>query len=115
MLSNEHNRLCDTNLFSGPHPAGNVGIQIHNIDPINKGDIVWTTTPQGLIEIGRLFLDGKYDTSRKVCIVGSEVDKPRFIESNFGINVSSVFTNDEKSKKRIISGNVLTGNSVSHD
>ena len=106
---------CDNNLFSGPHPAGNVGIQIHNIDPINKGDIVWTTTPQGLIEIGRLFLDGKYDTSRKVCVVGSEVEKPRFIESNFGINISSVVTNNEKSKKRIISGNVLTGNSVGHD
>ena len=106
---------CDNNLFSGPHPAGNVGIQIHNIDPINKGDIVWTTTPQGLIEIGRLFLDGKYDTSRKVCVVGSEVEKPRFIESNFGINVSSVVTNNEKSKKRIISGNVLTGYSVGHD
>jgi Na+-transporting NADH:ubiquinone oxidoreductase subunit A len=29
---------AQVNQFSGPHPAGNVGTQIHHLDPINKGD-----------------------------------------------------------------------------
>ena len=48
----------EVNKFSGPHPAGCVGVQIHHIDPINKGDIVWTLNPFGVIQIGKLFLNG---------------------------------------------------------
>jgi len=58
-----HAKGVELNKFSGPHPAGNVGVQIHHLDPISKGDIVWTISPQGVIEIGKLFLEGKYDTS----------------------------------------------------
>ena len=62
----------ENNLFNGPHPAGNVGVQIHHIDPVNKGDVVWSTTPFGLIQIGKLFLNGIYDASKTICLVGSE-------------------------------------------
>ena len=44
------------NKFHGPHPAGNVGVQIHHIDPINKGDVVWVISPQSIVTIGNLFL-----------------------------------------------------------
>jgi len=44
----------EINQFSGPHPAGVVGIQIHQISPINKGDLIWTISVQGLISQKRL-------------------------------------------------------------
>ena len=103
---------CQNNLFSGPHPSGNVGIQIHHIEPINKGDVVWTTTPQGLVEIGRLFIEGRYDSSRKICVVGSEVVNPKFYKCNYGINVSSMLKKVNENNCRVISGNVLTGHSI---
>ena len=28
--------------FKGKCPAGNVGVQVNNIDPVNKGEVVWT-------------------------------------------------------------------------
>ena len=61
------------NYFSGPHPAGNVGVQIHHIDPINKGEVVWYLDPQDIIIIGRLFNKGLVDTARIVACTGSEV------------------------------------------
>ena len=45
------------NKFTGPHPAGNVGVQIHHIDPIAKGDLVWTVSPYGVAQIGKLFIE----------------------------------------------------------
>ena len=65
----------ELNKFSGPHPAGNVGVQIHHIDPINKNDIVWTVNPYGVTQIGKLFLEGKYDASKTIAITGSEAKK----------------------------------------
>jgi Na+-transporting NADH:ubiquinone oxidoreductase subunit A len=56
------------NKLMGPHPAGNVGVQIHHIDPINRGDVVWYLEPQDVIAIARLFTDGKYDVSRIVAL-----------------------------------------------
>src|SRR5690606_10132155 len=54
------------NRFSGAHPAGNVGVQIHHLDPINKGDIAWTVSPFGVAQIGKLFLEGIYDASKVI-------------------------------------------------
>ena len=39
---------AELHTFAGKHPAGNVGIQIHHIDPVNKGDVVWTVNIQDL-------------------------------------------------------------------
>ena len=57
----------EVNTFAGPHPAGNVGIQIHHTKPINKGDLVWTITPQEILYIGRLFETGRLDLSKYRC------------------------------------------------
>lgn len=103
----------EINEFSGPHPAGNVGTQIYNLNPINKGDIVWYLYPQDVLTIGRLFRDGKYDSSRIVALAGSEVLKPRYYKTNIGASIES-FTdqNVKEGDKRFISGNVLTGERV---
>lgn len=96
--------------FDGPHPAGNVGIQIHAVSPINKGEITWTIHPQNVIMIGRLFLTGKYDSSRIIALVGSEVTEPKYYRFWLGGSLSGLLKGKlSKENVRIISGNVLTG------
>jgi len=102
--------------FSGPHPAGNVGIQIHAVSPINKGEVVWTLMPQDVIMIGRLFLTGKYDSSRIIALSGSEVKEPRYYQFWQGGSLSGLLKERiTKKNVRIISGNVLTGTAVTTD
>ncbi len=103
------------NTFEGPHPAGNVGIQIHNTKPINKGEIVWTINPQDVLYIGRLFETGKVDFSKIVALTGTEVENPKYYKTILGASVSSFLDGKLKKtryKQRIISGNVLTGTRV---
>jgi len=101
------------NKFSGKHPAGNVGVQIHHLAPINKNDLVWTINPYGVIQIGRLFLEGKYDTSTTIALAGSEVKNPQYYKTYMGANINKFvednLTNDHV---RYISGNVLTGENI---
>lgn len=102
--------------FSGPHPAGNVGVQIHHISPINKGEVVWTVNPYNVIQIGKLFLDGIYDASKLVAVAGSEVSKPQYYKTYIGANVGKFLKNNLKSDHvRVISGNVLTGTAIDKD
>ena len=104
------------NRFSGPHPAGNVGIQIHHIDPINKGDIIWYVSPQDVISIGRLFLNGIYDASRIVALSGSEVLNPRYFKLVGGSSISNIIRDNLTEEcPRFISGNVLTGTKIESD
>jgi Na+-transporting NADH:ubiquinone oxidoreductase subunit A len=103
------------NTFEGPHPAGNVGIQIHNTNPINKGDVVWTVNVQDVLFIGRLFETGKVDFTKIIALTGSEVENPKYYKTILGVPVAIL--TDRKLKKadykqRIISGNVLTGTKV---
>lgn len=102
--------------FSGPHPAGNVGIQIHHTTPINKGERVWTVQPQDVVSIGNIFLTGKHDFTRVVAVAGSEVKKPLYYRSRLGSSVSELLKNNLKEGSlRIISGNVLTGDQIPDD
>lgn len=104
------------NTFTGPHPAGNIGVQIHHIDPINKGEIVWYLYPQDVICIGRLFQKGIYDASRIIALTGSEVIKPRYYKTTIGANIKPLINNNIQSKNvRFISGNVLTGKKIEPD
>lgn len=104
------------NEFSGPHPSGNVGVQIHHIDPVNKNDIVWSTTPAALIQIGKLFSKGIYDVSKIISLVGSSVDKPMYFKCLSGFSVNDLISKNVSDKNfRVISGNVLTGTSVGND
>lgn len=107
----------ETNIFSGPHPAGVVGIQIHQVSPINKGEIVWTINLLDVLFIGRLFETGKIDMRKIVALTGSEVNAPKYYPSIVGACLENVLVNNTKKevKERIISGNVLTGVKVEQD
>ncbi len=103
--------------ISGPHPSGNVGTQIAKIDPVNKGETVWSVTPQDLVIIGELLLTGKFNAERIVAVGGSVVKKPRYYKTKIGAEVSTMIYDAgvEGDNNRIITGNVLTGNSVNPD
>lgn len=102
--------------FDGPHPAGNVGIQIHHVSPINKGEVVWFVDVPGVIIIGRLFAKGIYDVTKVIALVGSEVLNPRYYRIKSGAQIISFASQNLDQgtpvKPRIISGNVLTGTQV---
>lgn len=101
-------------VFDGPHPAGNVGVQINHIAPVNKGETVWTIDPQAVIFIGRLMNTGRVDLTRTVAVTGSEVLKPAYCRLKVGAMLTGVFAgNVTKGKElRYISGNPLTGRQI---
>ncbi|MBL7560823.1 Na(+)-translocating NADH-quinone reductase subunit A [Olleya sp. YSTF-M6] len=112
--------LSDVTLHkvSGPHPSGNVGTQINKIDPINKGEVVWTVNAQDLVIIGDLLLTGQFNAERIVALAGSSVKKPRYFKTKLGSEIATmVYDNgvDKDGNDRIISGNVLTGKQVKPD
>ena len=100
--------------FSGKHPVGNVGVQIHHIDRIAKGDIVWTVNIQDVAMIGRLVMTGKLDMSKTIAVAGSEVEKPCYKRVIAGAAVESI-VGEVKDGVRIISGDVLTGVATAKD
>jgi Na+-transporting NADH:ubiquinone oxidoreductase subunit A len=101
---------------SGPHPSGNISTQIAQIDPINKGEVVWVVTPQDLVVIGELFLTGKLNVTRTIALTGSQFSKPQYVTAIAGATVSDVTANNlEDNNTRIISGNVLSGKEVKAD
>ncbi len=107
---------CTVNKFSGPHPAGNVGVQIHHVKPINKGEIVWTVSPYDLVTIGKLFLHGKYDTSRTIAIGGPSVAEPKYITTYSGAKVSALLDgNINEENVRVVSGSALVGDNIGID
>lgn len=104
-----------THLVKGPHPAGNVGTLINKIDPINKGETVWTIAAQDLVIIGELVLTGIFNAQRVISVSGSSIKTPKYFRTLMGAEVST-FAYDagvEGDNNRFISGNVLTGNKVS--
>ena len=104
------------NSFTGPHPAGNVGVQIHHVSPINKGEKVWVINPQEIVSIGNLFVQGKHDFSRVIAVTGSEVLKPLYLRYRLGASVVEILKdNIGEGSLRVISGNVLTGTNIGTD
>ena len=96
----------------GPHPAGNVGVQIHNHKPISPGEKVWTVKPEDVSNIGSLFKTGEFCSDRTVAVVGPTVKNPQYFTSTIGSSISSILKkiNIDKSKKcRLINGDVYSG------
>lgn len=108
----------EINVFSGPCPAGNVGVQINHISPVNKGETVWTADPMVVIFIGRLFNTGKVDLRRIVAVVGSMVENPSYHDVIVGGQIAPLLEcrlGDFAECLRIIDGNVLTGRRTTID
>ncbi|MBN2805901.1 MAG: Na(+)-translocating NADH-quinone reductase subunit A [Prolixibacteraceae bacterium] len=107
----------EINYFSGPHPAGNVGIQLHKVKPVNKGEVVWTIDLQGLIFIGRLFSTGKLNFEKTIALTGSEVKQPGYYKTVLGAGLAPLIDGKtlQANTERIISGNVLTGTKMDAD
>jgi Na+-transporting NADH:ubiquinone oxidoreductase subunit A len=103
------------NRISGPHPAGNVGIQMHHIDPINKGEVVWTLNALDVLTIGKLFKEGKFDASRAIAFAGSKVKEPKYAKTILGANINNIITNNVEEDGRYISGNPLNGTQITED
>ena len=94
--------------FSGPHPAGNVGVQIHHTAPINKGEVLWTMGLQDVANLGALLATGVYTPARVVALGGSEMHNPRHVKTLAGAQLSGLgFQVNEGA--RVVSGSVLTG------
>lgn len=107
----ENYQDVEVTVFDGPCPAGNVGVQVNHLDPVNKGEVVWTVEPTVVLFIGRLFNTGKVNLRRTVALCGSEVKAPAYVDMLVGEELSTLLSNsyDADHHVRIINGNVLTG------
>lgn len=101
---------CDVYVFDGPAPAGNVGVQINHIDPINKGEVVWTLGAEEVIMLGRIMKTGKVDFTRTIALAGSEVKTPKYYKMKVGQKLSTLLDGQVGGEDiRIINGNPMTG------
>ena len=101
----------EINIFDGPCPAGNVGVQINHLSPVNKGEVVWTVEPTAVIFFGRLLNEGRVDLRRTVAVGGSKIVEPIYVETLVGTPLSAILKDRLYAEKhvRIINGNPLTG------
>lgn len=106
---------AETNVFAGPHPAGNVGVQLANVKPINKGEVVWTLDVVTLARIGKLFTTGRVDFSATVAVVGECVAQPKLMRCVMGCQIGTLLGETPTENVRLISGNPLTGSQITPD
>lgn len=106
-------RIAKTYEFSGPHPAGNLSVQIEKIRPVNRGETVWALDSSVVVRIGELFTTGRIDTKANVAVCGDMATDPHIIRTHIGASLHSLLQNQIKNEQdvtvSIISGNVLTG------
>jgi len=108
---------CTVTIIDGKCPAGNVGVQINHISPVNKGERVWTIGAEEIIFIGRLFNTGKDDFTRTIAVAGSQIEKPAYVKTLIGQPIADIVAGNLKTdvKARIIDGNPLTGTHVTEE
>lgn len=107
---------CNVYVFDGPAPSGNVGVQINHINPINKGEVVWTLGAEEVVMLGRLVRTGKVDFTRTIALAGSEVKAPKYYKMKVGQKLSTLLAGQvEGDDIRIINGNPMTGVQTSKD
>lgn len=104
----------ERHLVKGPHPAGNVGVQIHHIDPVNIGERVWTVGAEDVAIIGNVFLTGELHADRTVAVCGSEAQTRQYFKTKIGANSADII-GEVSEEIRVISGDVLTGLKLSRN
>lgn len=102
---------AETTVFKGPNPSGNVGVQINNTRPVNKGEVVWTMGAEEVIIFGKLLLTGRPDFTRRIALAGAEVARPQYYDMTVGAELAPLLAGRLKHTEhvRIINGNPLTG------
>ena len=122
------NPHLSTHIIKGPHPAGNVGTQIAHIDPINKGEVVWTMKAQDVAVLGELVGTGVYRPEKLIAVVGPQIKNPHYYRVKAGACMASIVAEqglnpdfpkmssvEPATKSRIISGNILSGTQIAAD
>ena len=112
----------------GPHPAGNIGTIVAAIDPINKGEYIWSVNAQDVANIGRWCLTGEYRPERVIAVGGPAAKTPKYYRVLCGacmqriseaqlMNADYPQLNTEhlKLNTRIISGSPLSGTAITPD
>lgn len=100
--------------FEGVHPAGNVGVHIHTLDPVERARPVWYIGFQDVIAVGRLFRTGKLDVTRVVSLAGPVVKTPRLLRTRLGVSLDELVKGElADGDNRVISGSILAGRSAS--
>ena len=96
--------------FTGPHPAGNVGMHIHLLDPVDRSKLAWHVGYQDVVAIGKLFHRGELDVTRVVSLAGPAVTRPRLLRTRLGASVEALCEGETRGDEvRLISGSVLSG------
>jgi Na+-transporting NADH:ubiquinone oxidoreductase subunit A len=92
-------------------------VQINHVDPINKGEVVWTIAAEEVIFVGRLMKTGRVDLTRTIAVAGSEVKKPAYATIKVGQKLDTLLQGQisDEASLRIINGNVMTGIKTSKD
>lgn len=107
-------RGVELHRVSGPHPAGNVGVQIHHINPVNAGERVWVINPEDVAIIGNLFRTGRFDATRIVAVAGTEAPVNQYFKLKIGTHLKPLLGEIGRNV-RMISGDVLTGDRVANE
>jgi len=123
-----NNQQFNIHYINGPHPAGNIGTQIAHIDPINKGEIIWTMNLQDVAVLGELVATGNYKPERVVAVAGPYIKNPHYYRVRFGACLAEITksqllnneypkmdTNDVTKENRVISGDILSGTQIDAD
>ena len=106
------NSKLQTHFVKGPHPSGNIGTQINYIDPINKGDVVWTMNLQDVAVLGELVSTGVYNPEKVIAVAGPNVEKPQYYRIKAGACIKDIKV---KEHSRVVSGDVLSGTQIAPD
>ena len=122
------NSQLSTHFVSGPHPAGNIGTQIAHIDPINKGEVVWTMNLQDVAVLGELITTGIYNPEKIIAVAGPGIKNPHYYRTKYGACLSEITkaqllnidypklgSNDGTKENRVISGDILSGTQIAAD
>ena len=113
-------KIKNTNIFrvSGPHPSGNVSVQIQKTNPINIGEKVWVISPEDIVNIAILFSTGVYSCKRTIAVSGSPVSNPQYFKTTIGSDLFSMLKKlniDSSTQNRYINGDVFSGIEVQKD
>ena len=127
-FNNSTNNQFNIHFINGPHPAGNIGTQIAHINPINKGEIVWTMDLQDIAVLGELVTTGIYNPEKVIAVVGPNIKNPHYYRVKAGACLAEIIksqlfsndypkmdANDAAKENRIISGDILSGTQIASD